>query len=261
MPAGAQRLKSGSPSDGFPTVIRSTILAGFPEVICGLSTRNGGVSPEPYGMNTSFHVNDSPDNVAENRGLFLGALGVQPGTVAIPQQRHTAVVMTVNAAGAYPECDALVTNVPNVYLCVSVADCAPVFLFDKAKRVVACVHAGWRGTARKIVRNAVVRMEEEFGTNAIDVVAFIGPSAGRCCYEVGEEVAKEFEEQLVRRGDGKMYLDIPGANSIQLRAAGVPESNIEVQGECTICNSGMYHSYRRDRKMSGRMMGVIGLRQ
>jgi YfiH family protein len=212
-------------------------------------------------MNTSFNVGDSARNVTGNRQWFLNALGVMPDRLAIPQQQHTAIVKKVSAEGTYEQCDALITNVSKVFLSVSVADCAPVFLFDRKKKVVGCVHAGWRGTEQRIVQKTLLQMQQDFGSAPVDIHAFIGPSAGQCCYEVGEEVARKFDVEFVLRRSGKIYLDIKRANNEQLRVAGVPGLNIEVHVDCTICNLEFYHSYRRDREKSGRMMGIIGLNQ
>jgi YfiH family protein len=212
-------------------------------------------------MNTSFSVGDLAENVAENRRRFLDALGVPSDRLAIPQQRHTAVIRNVKAGGTYEQCDALITIVPNVFLSVSIADCAPVFLFDAVKKIVACVHAGWRGTEEGILHKTIRMMHEEFGSKPGDVSAFIGPSAGKCCYEVREDVAQKFEVEFVSRLDGKLYLDIKKANVEQLRNAGVPGSSIEVHEYCTICSTRLYHSYRRDREKSGRMMAIIGLNE
>ena len=228
-------------------------------VTSGMSTRNGGVSPEPYCMNTSFNVGDSNDNVTENRKRFLRALGVTPDHLAIPQQRHTASIKRINAAGTYPGCDALMTGVHNVWLSVSIADCAPILLYDAGKQAIAGVHAGWRGTEQRILFKTLLAMHEDFQSNAKDIFAFIGPSAGVCCYEVGKEVADKFDSEYVSHRDGKLYLDIKKANMAQLWDAGVPTSNIETQEDCTICSDRLYHSYRRDRERSGRMLAVIGL--
>jgi polyphenol oxidase len=235
------------------------MLARFPELTCGMSTRQGGVSPEPYGLNTSFNVGDAPECVEENRRRFLDTLGISPDRLAIPQQRHTATIRKVDAEGTYEQCDALTTNVRNLFLSVSIADCAPVFLFDAAKKIVACVHAGWRGTEQRILEETVVSMHQEYGSSPENIYAFIGPSAGACCYEVGEEVAEKFEPGFVSRRNGRIYLDIKQVNREQLRKNGTPGSNIEVHKDCTICSKGLYHSYRRDREQSGRMMAVIGL--
>lgn len=227
---------------------------------CAISTRKGGVSPEPYGMNTSFSVGDVAGNVTENRQIFLNALGTTPDHLAIPEQKHTAVVLTVDRPGAYERCDALVTNVPNVWLSVSVADCTPVFLFDRGKSVIACIHAGWRGTQQRIAEKTLGTMRKEFGSDPTDVYAFLGPAAGQCCYEVGEEVANKFDRAFVNIRGPKKYLDLKRANESQLHAAGLIRTNIEIHGDCTICSTQLYHSYRRDKERSGRMMGVIGLK-
>lgn len=219
------------------------------------------MSPEPYGMNTSFHVGDEAERVKGNRKIFLDALGIAPDHLAIPEQRHTAVVRNACTKGTYEECDALMTDVPGVFLSVSVADCAPVFLFDRSKKVVACVHAGWRGTAHHIVENTIHSMREEFGSDPGSVVGFIGPSAGPCCYEVGTEVAGQFDPEFVVRRSGTLYLDIRRANQAQFSHSGVPPESVEVLNDCTICKTEIYHSFRRDRQNSGRMMGVIGLNQ
>jgi hypothetical protein len=212
-------------------------------------------------MNTSFSVGDSAENVAENRRRFLDDLEVPSDRLAIPQQRHTAVIRNAKAGGTYEQCDALMTAIPGVFLSVSIADCAPVFLFDAAKKIVACVHAGWRGTEQRILHRTIQMMHEEFGSKSRDVSAFIGPSAGECCYEVGEEVAQKFGAEFVSRRDGKLYLNIKKANEEQLRNAGVPGPNIEIHKDCTICSTQLYHSYRRNREKSGRMMAVIGLNE
>jgi YfiH family protein len=169
------------------------------------------------------------------------------------------VVKSVVARGVYENCDALITNVRNIFLTVSIADCAPIFLFDPQSRAMGCVHAGWRGTEQGIVREAVFLMQNEFGSRVKDILAFIGPSAGQCCYEVGKEVAAKFESSRTVRRDEKTFLDIKGMNKDQLLQAGVIEARIEVSDQCTICTPELYHSFRRDRDKSGRMMGVIGM--
>jgi len=210
-------------------------------------------------MNTSYHVGDAAEYVSENRRIFLGLLGIPERQLAIPQQRHTAVVKNISAPGTYEYCDALMTNVANVYLSVSVADCIPIFIYDVSKKAVACVHAGWRGSEQKIVEKTLQRMGQVFGTEPDGVLAFIGPAAGKCCYEVGAEVAQKFDDEFIDRRAGKLYLDLKQVNWQQLRSVGVADSRIERHKDCTICNPASYHSFRRDRERSGRMMGIIGL--
>jgi len=223
--------------------------------------RYGGRSPKSYGMNTSFDVGDNPGNVEENRIAFLRQLGISPDQLAIPRQRHTATIKKITESGTYEECDALMTDIRDVFLSITVADCAPILLFDASKRVLASVHAGWRGTEKQILLKTILAMQQEFRSVPGDVYAFIGPSAGVCCYEVGEEVAEKFDSQFVVQRNGKLYVDIKKANEAQLQRAGVPGFNIETHNDCTICKKESYHSYRRDRERSGRMLAVIGLNQ
>lgn len=221
--------------------------------------RMGGVSPEPYGLNLSFNVGDSRDNVTENRNRFFNALGIPQDQIAIPRQQHTATIRIVGKPGSYADCDALITRSRTVFLSVTVADCVPIFLFDQKHDVVACVHAGWRGSEQQILQKTITKMQEEFESNPQNVFAFIGQSAGVCCYEVGEDVAGKFGERYALRRDGRIYLDLKKANRDQLTLKGIPDSNIEDLNDCTICRQELYHSYRRDREKSGRMIGIIGM--
>lgn len=243
----------------YHSVVTSTLLSNYPNVKCGISTRTGGVSAEPYGMNLSFNVGDAREHVLENRRRLFSAFGTTPDQVAIPRQQHTVNSRRVSVGGSYEGCDALMTDVANVFLAVSVADCTPIFLYDPMKRVVAAVHAGWRGTEQHILTRTIDTLKSEFGTDPKNVLAFVGPSAASCCYEVGKDVADKFEEEFKSHRSNKIYLDIKSANKRQLIMSGLAEHNIEVSGDCTICNPAFYHSYRRDREKSGRMMGLIGI--
>ena len=241
-------------------IVQSQLLSQFPELRCGVSTRQGGVSPEPYGMNLSFKVGDAEANVKKNRESFLGQLGIELDSLAMPQQVHGDTITSVNAPGQYDQCDALITNKAGVFLVVTVADCLPVFLFDPMARSIAAVHVGWRGSKLRTLEKAMRALSNEYGTESEHLLAYIGPSAGVCCYEVGEEVAQEFPKQFLERmNNAKPRLDLKGFNKNLLLENSVKESSIEVSGYCTICKPKLFHSYRRDGKSSGRMMGVIGM--
>ena len=224
-----------------------------------MSTRQGGVSPEPLGMNLSFRVGDKEMNVEENRRRFFGALGFGPHKSAIPHQCHSDHVEIVTEPGDYESCDALITTTPDLPLVITVADCLPVILFDPKAGVVANVHAGWRGSAHAIVRKAVALMQEEFAASPERIIAYLGPSAGVCCYEVGEEVAGVFPSDHREVRGGRIYLNLKKTNVVQLRESGLRLENIEVSESCTICAPNLYHSHRRDRERSGRMMAVVSL--
>jgi len=241
-------------------IISSKLLQSTGLIVCGISTRYGGVSPEPFSMNMSFNVGDVEENVRRNRGLFTQALGMRIDQLAIPMQVHSGVVKRANTPGYYPECDGLVTDMPQVHLCVSIADCVPVFIVETRCRVVAAIHAGWRGTSARIVGCAVEFLIREYKCSPEAIVAYIGPCAAACCYSVGQDVAEQFSGELTRKERGKIFVDLKAANVAQLVAAGVLPEKIEVSPHCTIGEPDMFHSFRRDRERSGRMMAVIGLK-
>ena len=218
------------------------------------------MSPLPYGMNLSFNVGDREDNVRANREAFFREAAVDPARVAVPGQVHSAVVLRATQPGPHPRCDGLVTDERDLYLSVTVADCVPLFIADPKRKAVAAIHSGWRGTAAGIAGVAVRLMASEFDSTPEDLVAFIGPAVSVCCYVVGEEVASLFDPRFVLPGsDGRKFLDMKGAIESQLTEAGLVAGNVEVSPHCTITDSRLFHSYRRDREKSGRMMGLIGL--
>lgn len=241
-------------------VIRSRTFSKYPSVVFGFSTRIGGVSPEPFGLNLSFNVGDDSSRVAENRRRFLGVLNVPFGRLAIPRQSHSKTVQRVAHPGEYSSCDALVTSEEEVYLVVSVADCIPLFMYDPKKNVIAAVHVGWRGSSSGVVKETLRVLRAEFVAAPEDLVVYLGPSARSCCYEVGEDVASKFSPQFLRpKSPGKLMLDLTGVTKAELIESGVRRDQVEDDGRCTICTPGLFHSYRRDGERSGRMMGVIGL--
>jgi YfiH family protein len=163
--------------------------------------------------------------------------------------------------------DALVSDDPNRAVAVRVADCVPILLADRAGRVVAAVHGGWRGTAAGVVRSAVEVVERQFGVAPRDLLAALGPSICARCYEVGPEVREQFraaghrqsalDAWFTRGNGGRFYLDVPRSNRDQLEALGVPASQIFDSGLCTMHNGEAFHSYRRQGTHAGRGLAVI----
>jgi hypothetical protein len=240
-------------------VLRPSVFANWPGVVAAVSTRIGGVSPSPLGMNLSFRVGDRDENVRQNRELFFGSLGVRTADLAIPGQVHGTTVLRVDAPGSYPESDALSTAASGVFLCVSVADCVPILLCDPAIPAIAAVHAGWRGTVGRIVAGAVRAMEREYAADPCRLRAYLGPAASSCCYVVGKDVASRFEDRFTRRDGAGIHVDLKEANYQQLLDAGVPAGQVETSLSCTICEPRQFHSFRRDGEQSGRMIAVIGM--
>ncbi len=242
-------------------IVTSNIFKTTPEIIFGMSTSAGGVSKGKFGLNLSFNVHDTDESVMENRKRFFTSIGIVESQIAFIQQKHTTNITVADRSGNNENCDAIYTMRKNVFLAISVADCTPVMLYDKSQKVVAGIHAGWRGTAGRIVEKTIKEMQTVHGTNAKDVIAFIGPSAGKCCYEVGAEVIEQFpKECATHNGNDKYLLDVKQANMMQLLENGVLNSNIEVHPDCTIHNT-KYHSFRRDGNQSGRMFAIIGMKE
>ena len=174
-------------------------------------------------------------------------------------QVHSGNVNVVSGnEGIVPESDALVTGAEGVFLAVSVADCTPILLYDPVRKLIAAIHAGWRGTEQLVTLNAMRKLIS-LGSDPENIHAFIGASASGENYEVGSEVATLFEkDHYTELPNGKCLLDIKKANRDQLLIGGVPLEQIEINPRCTITDLNL-HSFRRDGKQSGRMFAVIGM--
>jgi len=169
------------------------------------------------------------------------------------KQIHSAVVLAVDCAGVAGEGDALMTAQARVPVSVRTADCYPILLVDTRNRAVAAVHAGWRGTAGRIVVRTIEQMLERYGTEPADLRVAIGPGIGGCCYDVGIEVARQFGLEHA----GK--IDLAEINHRLLVENGVAAQRIQVLGGCTLCDAQLFHSFRRDRELAGRMVSYIGI--
>jgi polyphenol oxidase len=241
-------------------LIKPRIFDFNPNIVSGVSTVKGGVSPEPLGLNLSYKVNDLPENVEKNRSIFFGQLGIDLTSLAIPGQVHGDNLLIVNDPGNYPNYDALITRKSNLYLISTIADCIPILIYDKGENIVAAVHAGWRGTEKQIILKTIKKMISTFNTQSRNIYAYLGPSAHDCCYSVGNDVAERFGSKYLRLSTGNNpRLDLVSVNYDLLTTAGVIENQIEISPYCTICNP-LFHSYRRGGEFSGRMMAVIGLK-
>jgi YfiH family protein len=222
-----------------------------------MSTRLGAKIDNSFGMNFSYKVGDKTSIVTKNRKIFFSQLGISLSELAIPHQCHSDIVRRVDAPGEYYKCDGLITNIQHVALVITIADCVPILLYDPIQKAIGAIHAGWKGTASSIVERAVERMKQEYKTDPSHLLAFIGPSAGVCCYEVGEEVAVMFGNKVVTYHSKNAFIDLKEENKLQLQEQGVQGRNIEVSKHCTICEKQLFHSYRRDGKKAGRMIATI----
>lgn len=244
----------------------------------GFSTKEGGVSQGKFAsMNFTFTRGDNPDHVMENYRRMGKALGVKVEKMVLSYQTHTTNVRLVTEADAgkgiikerdYMDVDGLITNVPGVTLVTFYADCVPLYFLDPVQKAIGLSHSGWRGTVNRMGAVTVKRMEKEFGSKSQDLIACIGPSICRDCYEVGSEVAGEFmkefdqkhwQDLLVDKGNGKYLLDLWKANELVLLEAGVRKENIQVTDICTHCNSDLLFSHRTTGNERGNLAAFLGL--
>ena len=176
-----------------------------------------------------------------------------PNLATVKQVHSAECVAAEGRSGILAQADALLENTPGSVIAVKTADCIPIFLADDRLHAVAAVHAGWRGTAARIIQAAVDQMRRRFGSVPEDLHAAIGPGIGACCYEVGPEVMAQFG------GQGRGRLDLEAVNRRQLEQSGVTPARIYASHLCTMCESDRFHSYRRDREAAGRLYSFIGI--
>ena len=231
------------------------------------STRLGGGSTLPHlaFMNLGENRGDRPETVKENYRLFCQATGLSQNVVSACQIHSGFVQIVDKMPENNPECDGFVTKTKDLALAVKVADCLPILMEDYEAGVVAAVHAGWRGSAKKIVMRAIEKMEL-LGAARGRIKAVIGPRIGACCFEVKEDFVKEytallstFGERFLVRKEGKIFCDLPMLNIEILKSAGISPENIEDSGLCTCCQPDLFFSHRASKGQRGTMAGMIAL--
>ena len=249
-------------------------------VVNGFSTRLGGVSRGDWAtMNFSFTRGDDPEAVRENYRRMAAALGVDVNRMVLSHQTHTTNVRRVTEEDAgkgvvrerdYTDVDGLITDVPGITLVTFYADCVPLYFVDPVRRAIGLSHSGWRGTVNRMGRVTVEAMGKAFGSDPKDIVACIGPSICRDCYEVGPEVAEAFEnafepakhsEILEEKPDGKFLLDLWRANAIVMEEAGILPERIHMTDICTHCNPELLYSHRRTGERRGNLCAFLSLKK
>jgi len=286
-------------------ILQAKQLKDVPWLVHGFSTRAGGFSKayRKGDLNLGFTKDDSREAVERNRSLFLRQISaVSPSRskskrdpfwpLITLRQIHSDLIHCIDSVpDKHLAGDALITATPGLLIAIQTADCLPVMMVDTKRHAVGVFHAGWRGTAKRIVEKGVGEMFRCFGSRPRDIQAVIGPGIQGCCYEVGEEVRTKFESQfsyaaslfrevkdsdpvrekypllfLTARAPGhselpkKIFLDLVEANRQQLIAGGVPKKNIETSPLCTNCHPELLFSFRAEKGKTGRMMAAIGIR-
>jgi len=257
-------------------------LCGHAPIMHFVTTREGGTSSGNFSsMNMGFGTDDIPEKVLNNRRIMADSVGISLESFVFANQVHGNHIEVIdNSAkgsgaiekqGAISLTDGLITSTPGICLFVMAADCVSLLFYDPVQKVIAAVHAGWRGTILQIARKTVEKMALEFSCKPSDILVGIGPSIGPCCYTVGKEVENAVQDSFgttegflvpVKNSSSKR-LDLWYSNQFQLENAGIQRKNIETAGICTFCNHQQFFSSRFDNGNTGRfgagiMLNMVG---
>ena len=263
-------------------------ISSFSGIRHGIFTRNSGTSIGPYrSLNVSFGVGDEDRNVIANRKIISQCINEKDlvflnqvhgnRTIVFEKNRCSYTVFDTASVsdGEYSENlpkpidnfhpeferrlegDAMVTNIPQKFLVIQVADCQSVLIYDPVQQVVANVHSGWRGSISNIIGQTLQVMEKSFGCRAHDIVAGVGPSLGPCCAEF-VNYEKEIPKMYWKYRDNNNHFDFWAISCDQFSEAGIPTENVELSRLCTKCDSKRFFSYRKEGT-TGRFAALIGL--
>lgn len=242
-------------------IVQSTLMQSLPGIAHGFSSRLA-----PDGTSNCFSLGAEADDGTANRTTILRHLNMPGHRLCHSKQVHGHRVIEITAQSLQepiPEGDALVTQLPQTPLMVLTADCVPILLADARQKVVAAIHAGWRGTAQEIVRHTIEVMRHQYHSNPEDIWAAIGPSIGPCCYEVGPEVHQMIRKQLPQgeplfeTNSSKIHFNLWKANILQLFQAGVPPHQTDCIERCTRCAPKHFFSVRASGASTGRQGAFV----
>ena len=234
------------------------------DLISGMTLVDTHALPWP---GASFSISESADasHVERSYAALADCLGVSREHISTVHQVHgdrcVEVVSLDDCTSIRSEqADALMTSLRGIVLGVKLADCCAVLLYCPVRHVIAAVHSGWRGTAANISGTTVRALEQRFGCRAEDVHAWLSPCASGVKYEVGGDVHDALPDYCTPLAEGKWLFDNHRAIVDQLLRAGLRQDTISVDDACTISDA-RYHSFRRDKGRSGRMLAFIGMRE
>ena len=261
-------------------MIRFRCLDGYDFVSLAFSTRLGGVTDKDYlsSLNFGWDRGDKEENVRENYRRMCKALGTDYKKLILSDQVHGDKIEYVDeryAAGEKIEkklkgVDGMVTDKKGLTLATSFADCVPLFFIDTVGKVIGSSHSGWRGTVARIGQKTIKKMAEQFGSRPEDIICIIGPSICRKCYEVSEDVIRQFQKNFpedcwdalfYQKENQKYQLNLWKANELIFYEAGILPEHIAVTNLCTHCNSEILYSHRQAGDARGNLCAFLALNQ
>lgn len=248
-----------------------------PELRHAYTTRHGGVSHGFFSsMNLGFNRGDDNELVQQNYSILANALKLNKEDFVLSKQVHGDCIIQVTSADRgngliYPQkfdgVDGFITNEKQLPLILFFADCVPLFFYDPVNHCIGLCHAGWKGTVQQIGPKTIEAMGTAFGSKPENILVGIGPSIGPCCYEVSEDVKKEFDlsfndviiASVIQPHNDKYLIDLWKANEMSLLSCGVLTEHIEISGLCTQCHSSTFFSHRVMGVQRGSQVGVMSL--
>lgn len=260
--------------------LRYRVFDKYPELLAFFSTKQGGVSTDYHAsMNLGFYNNDDRNNVINNHKIFAKACGYDYKKIIMPKQVHKTDIFVIKD---YEQCgrgvineeellefDGLVTNLKNIPLLTSYADCVPLYLYDPVKLVIGLAHSGWKGTVSKIGTKMVQKMTEEYNCNPKDIICVIGPSICKECYEVSADLYEAFSKEyslacmnelFTKKENDKYLLDLQLACKYNFLEADITKDNIFMPDYCTCCSHDIFFSHRKTNGKRGNLVAVMMLK-
>lgn len=241
------------------------------------STRHGGYSKGNFGeFNINEYCGDDILTIQRNREALSSVLNIDNDRLVMPHQTHSTNIRQIGPEFFHlsldvkkrilEDVDGVMTDMKNVCVAVSTADCIPLLIYDAEHHACAAIHAGWRGTVKRIVKNAIEAMALSYNSKPEDLEVCIGPGISLDSFEVGDEVWQEFADagfdmERISRKYEKWHIDLCECNRIQLMETGVYPDKIQVAGICTYSHSDDFFSARKLTQQSGRILSGILLNQ
>lgn len=239
------------------TILTSSLIEDKKEVTAFFTTRDLSLKDGGQEDMTNF--------VEESKKFICEKLNIPLKNLIIPVQTHSDNIGIITSIEeTFDNTDALITNIPNIAIGLNFADCVPIIFYDESKKVVACAHAGWRGTVQQIGIKTVQKMIERYNSKPEDIIALIGASIGKCCFEVKEDVMEKIKNSIPQKfhteevfSDNKVDLKL--VNKIQLSNFGIKK--IDVCENCTSCSNDLFYSYRKENGKCARHSAIIMLKE
>lgn len=254
-------------------IFQSTLFKQTGLVKHAFTGRNGGVSSGCFdSLNFSFKRENNQDNVLNNYNILADLLNIDTQSFVLVNGEHTSRVIYVDedvkGMGICREnlmsvSDGMTTDKQDLVLTSTHADCVPVYFLDPTKPAISITHAGWRGTYAHIVLKTIDLMREKYGSKPEDILVAVGPCIGKCCFEVGKDVASMFEDEfgkdVISQKERSVHIDLISCIVEDLIDFDILEEHINVANICTSCKEEDFFSHRRDKGKTGTMLAAIAL--